>query len=70
MELAVTVLGDDRLRLPALVAAVIVVPISKVIGLYDRDDLVLRKSTLDESPALFQLATLYALASGCSRARS
>ena len=39
----------------------IVVPISKVIGLYDRDDLVLRKSTLDESPALFQLATLYAL---------
>jgi exopolysaccharide biosynthesis polyprenyl glycosylphosphotransferase len=61
MEIAVTALGDDRLRLPALVAAVIVVPISKVIGLYDRDDLVLRKSTLDESPALFQLATLYAL---------
>jgi exopolysaccharide biosynthesis polyprenyl glycosylphosphotransferase len=61
MVVAVTVAGDDELRLPALLAAAIVVPISKVIGLYDRDDLVLRKSTLDESPALFQLSTLYAL---------
>ena len=33
----------------------------KVIGLYDRDELRLRKATLDEAPALFQLATLYTL---------
>ncbi|MDQ3871706.1 MAG: exopolysaccharide biosynthesis polyprenyl glycosylphosphotransferase, partial [Chloroflexota bacterium] len=34
---------------------------SKLSGLYERDELVLHKSTLDEAPALFQLATLYTL---------
>lgn len=34
---------------------------AKLLGLYDRDDLLLRKSTLDEGPAVFQLATLFAL---------
>jgi exopolysaccharide biosynthesis polyprenyl glycosylphosphotransferase len=62
LSLAVTVLGDnDRLRPAALLALPIVVVASKLIGLYDRDELLLRKSTLDEAPALFQLATLYAL---------
>ncbi len=56
------VLGDnDRLRPAALFALPIVVVASKLIGLYDRDELRLRKSTLEEAPALFQLATLYAL---------
>jgi exopolysaccharide biosynthesis polyprenyl glycosylphosphotransferase len=41
---------------PALVLA------AKLNGLYDRDELVLRKTTLDEAPALFQLATLFTLA--------
>jgi exopolysaccharide biosynthesis polyprenyl glycosylphosphotransferase len=59
---AVVVLGDnDTLRPAALLALPIVVIASKLIGLYDRDELRLRKSTLEEAPALFQLATLYAL---------
>lgn len=34
---------------------------AKLFGLYDRDDTVIRKTTLDEVPRLFQLATLCAL---------
>ncbi len=62
LVLVIMVLGeDDTLRLASLAALPLVVLISKVIGLYDRDELVLHKRTLDEAPALFQLATLYAL---------
>jgi exopolysaccharide biosynthesis polyprenyl glycosylphosphotransferase len=44
------------------VAAVpILVVCAKVTGLYDRDETLLRKTTLDEAPKLFQLATLCAL---------
>ncbi len=57
----VTLIGDDQLRLASLGALPVAVFASKVIGLYDRDELLLRKSTLDEAPGLFQLATLYAL---------
>jgi exopolysaccharide biosynthesis polyprenyl glycosylphosphotransferase len=39
----------------------VVVIASKAIGLYDRDELVIAKTTLNEAPALFQLATLYTL---------
>jgi exopolysaccharide biosynthesis polyprenyl glycosylphosphotransferase len=46
-------------------AGVAAVPIlvvgAKVAGLYDRDETLLRKTTLDEAPRLFQLATLCAL---------
>jgi exopolysaccharide biosynthesis polyprenyl glycosylphosphotransferase len=46
-------------------AAVAGVPIlvvcAKLTGLYDRDETLLRKTTLDEAPKLFQLATLCAL---------
>ena len=46
-------------------AAVAAVPIllvcAKLTGLYDRDETLLRKTTLDEAPRLFQLATLCAL---------
>jgi len=34
---------------------------AKMTGLYDRDEALLRKTTLDEAPQLFQLATLCAL---------
>jgi len=62
LVLVLTVFGkDDTLKLTSLAALPLVVLISKVIGLYDRDELVLHKRTLDEAPALFQLATLYAL---------
>ena len=46
-------------------AAVTEVPIlvvcAKLTGLYDRDEMLLRKTTLDEAPRLLQLATLCAL---------
>jgi exopolysaccharide biosynthesis polyprenyl glycosylphosphotransferase len=35
---------------------------AKLFGLYDRDETLLRKTTLDEAPKLFHLATLCALA--------
>jgi exopolysaccharide biosynthesis polyprenyl glycosylphosphotransferase len=38
-----------------------VVLVSKLFGIYDRDELVVGKSSLPEAPALFQLATLYTL---------
>ena len=34
---------------------------AKMLGLYDRDDVLLHKTTLDEAPKLFQVATLGAL---------
>src|SRR5205085_8749958 len=33
----------------------------KLNGLYNRDETLLRKTTLDEAPKLFQVATLFAL---------
>ncbi len=46
-------------------AGIAAVPIllvgAKIAGLYDRDETLLRKTTLDEAPKLFQLATLCAL---------
>jgi exopolysaccharide biosynthesis polyprenyl glycosylphosphotransferase len=59
--IAVPVLGDtnDALRPAALALVPLVLLMSKAIGLYDRDPALLRKSTLDEAPKLFQLATLY-----------
>lgn len=47
---------------PAVFVTVpLIVILSKVLGNYDREDLLVRKSTLDEAPALFQLATIFAL---------
>jgi exopolysaccharide biosynthesis polyprenyl glycosylphosphotransferase len=34
---------------------------AKLLGLYDRDEAIIRKTTLDEAPRLFQLATLCVL---------
>ncbi len=44
--------AHDRLEIPILLIA------AKMTGLYDRDETLLRKTTLDEAPRLFQLATL------------
>ncbi len=59
--IAVTVLGDDRLRPASLLVMPLVVIASKLFGLYDRDELVLNKTTLEESAALFQLASVFTL---------
>jgi exopolysaccharide biosynthesis polyprenyl glycosylphosphotransferase len=55
-------LGTSRLSLSVLLGLPLVVVASKIGGLYDRDELVVRKSTIDEAPALLELATLYTLA--------
>jgi len=52
---------DDNLHLVTLLALPLVVIAGKIQRIYDRDELVLNKSTIDEAPKLFQLATFYAL---------
>src|SRR5947209_17771029 len=49
---------------PATVAVLVpvVLVLSALFGLYRRDEMVIRKTTLDEAPQLFMLATLAALA--------
>jgi exopolysaccharide biosynthesis polyprenyl glycosylphosphotransferase len=59
LVLDAVVLGDDSLRPGALAVIPLVILVSKAVGLYDRDDSVLRKSTLEEAPALFRVATFY-----------
>ena len=55
-------LGEgDSAPLSLLLALPLVVIICKLRGLYDRDEVVMRKSTLDEAPSLFQVATLFCL---------
>lgn len=61
LYLSAVVLGEDRLAPWWFLALPIAVLASKAIRLYDRDQHLLGKTTLDEAPALFQLATLYAL---------
>jgi exopolysaccharide biosynthesis polyprenyl glycosylphosphotransferase len=52
------VFGSDGPGLTALALLPLVVTINAASGLYKRDELLLRKITLDEAPALFQAATL------------
>jgi exopolysaccharide biosynthesis polyprenyl glycosylphosphotransferase len=59
--LAITVFGEDSLSVAMVAPLPLVVLVSKVMGLYDRDQHLLHKTTLDEAPTLFQLATLYTL---------
>jgi exopolysaccharide biosynthesis polyprenyl glycosylphosphotransferase len=62
LYVAVAILGESNGLRPASVLAMpMVVVASKLMGLYDRDEVLLNKTTLDECPALFQLASLYAL---------
>jgi exopolysaccharide biosynthesis polyprenyl glycosylphosphotransferase len=61
LGVATWVSGADALRPAALLAVPVLVLLSKALGLYDRDELVLLKSTLDEAPGVFQLATLFSL---------
>ena len=59
--LATVAMGDGQLRPATLGLPVVVILVAKLYGLYDRDELLVRKTTLDEAPTLFQAATLYAL---------
>ena len=60
MVLVLTVLGDN-LKLVTLAGTPVVVLFFKVAGLYDREQLRMLRSTLDEAPALVQVAGLYTL---------
>ncbi|HKP91377.1 MAG TPA: sugar transferase [Thermoleophilaceae bacterium] len=57
----VTLMRQDALRSGIFFIVPLVVLLSKVAGLYERDQLVLRKTTLEEAPGLLQVATLSTL---------
>jgi exopolysaccharide biosynthesis polyprenyl glycosylphosphotransferase len=59
---ATDLLGTNQLSVRVLLGLPLVTLACKLTGLYDRDELVIRKSTLDETPALIELATFYTLA--------
>ena len=59
---SIGIAGNGHAGFATLATAPLIVIISKVMGTYDREDLLLHSSTLDEASALFQVATLYALA--------
>jgi exopolysaccharide biosynthesis polyprenyl glycosylphosphotransferase len=59
--IGVQVLGADTLNPVALLALPLVLLVGKLTGLYDRDEHVIRKTTLDEVPTLFWVASLYSL---------
>jgi exopolysaccharide biosynthesis polyprenyl glycosylphosphotransferase len=59
--LAVIAAAGGTPRWSVLAALPLVVATSKLGGLYDRDEHLLRKTTLEETPALFQTATICAL---------
>ena len=58
---AVVGVAGATLNASMVLALPLVVLLGKLLGLYDRDELVFHKSTLDEAPHLFQLAGLYTL---------
>ncbi|HUR86688.1 MAG TPA: sugar transferase [Solirubrobacteraceae bacterium] len=62
LAIAFVVIGGVTLSAVALLAIPLVILASKLSGLYDRDELLLRKSsTLDELPAILNVSTLVSL---------
>jgi exopolysaccharide biosynthesis polyprenyl glycosylphosphotransferase len=59
---SIVVVGRDHPILLLLAATPLIVVLGKVIGVYDRAEWRVRKSTLDEAPRLFQGAMLFAIA--------
>jgi exopolysaccharide biosynthesis polyprenyl glycosylphosphotransferase len=59
--LVLNVIGSDHAALVAVASMPLVIVPFKIAGLYDRDDLRLVHSTLDEVPVLMQLTALFAL---------
>ncbi|HEX2232973.1 MAG TPA: sugar transferase [Thermoleophilaceae bacterium] len=57
----VVLLGDDAFKVEVLAFTPLVVVVGKAAGLYDRDEHLIRKTTLDEAPMLFRVATATAL---------
>jgi hypothetical protein len=62
LAVCVPLLGEGDTLTPLVGAgAPLILLLAKVLDLYDRDELLLHKTTLDEAPKLFQVATLMAL---------
>jgi exopolysaccharide biosynthesis polyprenyl glycosylphosphotransferase len=59
--LGTKVLGAGRASIATLALVPLIVLIGKALGIYERDELVIRKGTLEETSVIFQLSTLYAL---------
>jgi exopolysaccharide biosynthesis polyprenyl glycosylphosphotransferase len=54
-------LDADAVAASLVLAIPTIVIVSKICGLYDRDDLVLKKTTLDEAPRLLELSAVFTL---------
>jgi exopolysaccharide biosynthesis polyprenyl glycosylphosphotransferase len=61
LAVTVSVLGSDAPGVGAVIAVMSIVLVCKLTGLYDRDEHLIHKTTLDEAPALFRVAALYTL---------
>ena len=59
--LALPLLVTDPVYWLAALAIPAIILISKICGLYERDELVLNKTTLDEAPRLLQMAAIFTL---------
>jgi exopolysaccharide biosynthesis polyprenyl glycosylphosphotransferase len=57
----VAAVAGNTVRPAAILVLPVIVILSKLSGLYDRDEILLAKTTLDEAPSLFRLATLLTL---------
>ena len=59
---SVSAVAGPSVRATVVVALMLVVVlVGKLLGLYDRDELVFHKATLDEVPKLFKLSAMYGL---------
>ena len=61
VPVAIGLVGGDRIRWTYLFLIPLIVLTAKVLGLYDHDELVVRKSTIEELPRLINLATAFTL---------
>jgi len=59
--ISVGLVGSRGLQASCLLLLPLLVLMAKVGGLYDRDELLIRKTTIEEIPAIFSLATLYTM---------
>lgn len=67
LPLAMGLVGGYSLRLSFLALMPVMLLTGKVLGLYDHDELVVRKSTIDELPRLVNLASSFTLVAWISR---
>jgi exopolysaccharide biosynthesis polyprenyl glycosylphosphotransferase len=59
--LTAILIGGSTPSVAVIAVVPVVVAISKILGLYDRDEVVLHKTTLDEAPSLFSVAMAFTL---------